>query len=66
MLDQPRLDPELLNRFAAIVGAKYAITDKAAQEPYLVEMRDLLSRPHAAGVAAGHGGRSRRYPQARQ
>ena len=41
MLDQPRLDPELLNRFAAIVGAKYAITDKAAQEPYLVEMRDL-------------------------
>ena len=41
MLDQPRLDPELLNRFAAIVGAKYALTDKAAQEPYLVEMRDL-------------------------
>jgi D-lactate dehydrogenase (cytochrome) len=41
MLDQPRLDPELLNRFTAIVGAKYALTDKAAQEPYLVEMRDL-------------------------
>src|ERR1700704_5268042 len=41
MLDQPRLDPELLSRFAAIVGARYAITDKAAQEPYLVEMRDL-------------------------
>jgi len=42
MLDQPRLDPNLLNRFAAIVGPKYAITDKAAQEPYLVEMRDLF------------------------
>ncbi len=41
MLDQPRLDPELLSRFAAIVGTRYAITDKAAQEPYLVEMRDL-------------------------
>ncbi len=41
MLDQPRLDPELLSRFAAIVGTKYAVTDKSAQEPYLVEMRDL-------------------------
>ena len=41
MLDQPRLDPELLNRFAAIVGAKYAITDKSAQAPFLLEMRDL-------------------------
>ena len=41
MLDQPGLDPELLNRFRTIVGAKYALTDKAAQEPYLVEMRDL-------------------------
>jgi FAD/FMN-containing dehydrogenase len=42
MLDQPRLDPELLNRFAAIVGTKYAVTDKQAQEPFLVEMRDLF------------------------
>lgn len=33
--------PELLARFIAIVGAKYAITDKDAQEPYLVEMRHL-------------------------
>ena len=41
MLDQPRLSPELLSRFAAIVGTKYAITEKAAQQPYLVEMRDL-------------------------
>ena len=32
---------ELLARFAAIVGAKYAITDPVAQESYLVEMRDL-------------------------
>jgi FAD/FMN-containing dehydrogenase len=36
------LSADLLARFAAIVGAKYAITDKAAQEPYLVEMRDLF------------------------
>jgi len=41
MLDQPRLNPDLLKRFAAIVGEKYAITDRAAQAPYLVEMRDL-------------------------
>ena len=32
---------ELLSRFAAIVGEKYAITDKQAQLPYLTEMRDL-------------------------
>jgi len=38
---QPTLAPDLLARFAAIVGAKHAITDAQAQEPYLVEMRDL-------------------------
>jgi FAD/FMN-containing dehydrogenase len=41
MLDQPRLNSELLKRFAAIVGAKYALSDREAQIPYLVEMRDL-------------------------
>jgi D-lactate dehydrogenase (cytochrome) len=35
------LSPDLLCRFIAIVGEKYAITDPQAQEPYLVEMRDL-------------------------
>jgi D-lactate dehydrogenase (cytochrome) len=34
-------DPGLLSRFAAIVGEKHAITEPAAQTPYLVEMRDL-------------------------
>ena len=33
--------PESLSRFAAIVGAKYAITDPADQQGYLVEWRDL-------------------------
>src|SRR5260370_16347995 len=33
--------PELLARFAAIVGKKYAVTAPAAQAPYLVEMRGL-------------------------
>jgi FAD/FMN-containing dehydrogenase len=37
-----KLAPELLARFTGIVGVKYAVTDKAAQEPYLVEMRDLF------------------------
>jgi D-lactate dehydrogenase (cytochrome) len=32
---------DLLARFAQVVGEKYAITDPAAQAPYLVEMRDL-------------------------
>ncbi len=49
MLDKPpknppaKTDPALLARFAAIVGDKYAITDPAAQAPYLVEMRGLFS-----------------------
>jgi FAD/FMN-containing dehydrogenase len=35
------LSPELLARFIAIVGEKYAVTDAAEQEPYLVESRGL-------------------------
>src|SRR5712671_6699702 len=35
-------DPDLLARFAAIVGEKNAITDPQAQAPYLVEMRDMF------------------------
>jgi FAD/FMN-containing dehydrogenase len=43
MLDKSPSAPDaaLLARFAAIVGDKYAITDPQAQEPYVVEMRDL-------------------------
>ena len=36
-----RLSPELAARFAAIVGERYAITDKAELEPYLTEQRGL-------------------------
>ncbi len=36
------LDPVLLARFAAIVGARHAVTDPQAQAPYLVEMRDMF------------------------
>src|ERR1700722_14719645 len=35
------LAPELIARFAAIVGDRYAVTDPATQEPYLVEGRGL-------------------------
>src|SRR5262252_3760085 len=38
---KPSVSPDLLSRFAKIVGEKYAITDPAMQEPYLREMRDL-------------------------
>ena len=36
-----KLAADLLARFIAIVGQKYAVTDPSAQAPYLVEMRDL-------------------------
>ena len=39
--DEVHIKSDLLARFAAIVGEKYAITDPAMQEPYLREMRDL-------------------------
>jgi FAD/FMN-containing dehydrogenase len=35
------LAADLLARFIGIVGQKYAVTDRQAQEPYLIEMRDL-------------------------
>jgi D-lactate dehydrogenase (cytochrome) len=38
---KPSVSPELLSRFARIVGERYAVTDPAMQEPYLREMRDL-------------------------
>jgi FAD/FMN-containing dehydrogenase len=38
---KPSVAPELLARFATIVGEKYAVTDPGMQEPYLVEMRDI-------------------------
>ena len=48
--------PDLLPRFAAIVGDRYAITDPAALEPFLVEGRGLyhgrssmLLRPGSVG-----------------
>jgi D-lactate dehydrogenase (cytochrome) len=39
--DEVQIKSDLLARFAAIVGEKYAITDPALQEQYLREMRDL-------------------------
>ena len=48
LLDKPpnkpstETDPALLARFSAIVGDKYAVTDAALKEPYLVEMRGLF------------------------
>ena len=48
--------PDLLPRFAAIVGDKYAITDPAALEPFLIESRgiyhgrtSMLLRPGSVG-----------------
>jgi D-lactate dehydrogenase (cytochrome) len=38
---KPTLPAALLTRFTEIVGEKYAITDVAAQQPYVIELRDL-------------------------
>ena len=38
---KPPVSPDLFARFAAIVGERYAVTDPAMQEPYLIEMRGL-------------------------
>ena len=40
-LASQKIGSELLARFAAIVGERYAIINPASQEPYLREMRDL-------------------------
>jgi FAD/FMN-containing dehydrogenase len=39
-VQMPALAADLLDRFRAIVGERYAITEPDAQTPYLVEMRD--------------------------
>src|ERR1700710_88928 len=38
----PSLSPELVARFRAIVGDKYAVTDAADIAPYVTEERDLF------------------------
>ena len=38
----PPPSPDLIPRFTAIVGDKYAIRDPEKQVPYLVEMRDMF------------------------
>ena len=59
MLDKPEdrpaktINPDVLARFAAIVGEKYAITDPLLQAPYLVEMRDLFKGRSAMVLRPG-------------
>src|SRR5258707_7222566 len=59
------LSPELIARFAAIVGEKYAITDPVDQEPYLIEGRGLyrgstplVLRPGSVAEVAAIGKRA--------
>jgi FAD/FMN-containing dehydrogenase len=40
-MPERKLSPELKARFIEIVGEKYAITDPAIQQTYLIEMRDI-------------------------
>ena len=60
------LRPDLLARFAAIVGDKYAITDPQAQAPYLRRDARHVPWPHADGAAARLGRRGVGDPQARR
>ncbi len=48
----PRLTPDLIGRFAAIVGEKYAVTDQHDIAPYVTEERMLYQRAHAARACA--------------
>ncbi|HEY2684995.1 MAG TPA: FAD-binding protein, partial [Steroidobacteraceae bacterium] len=45
--------PDLLARFIAIVGARYAVTDPAEQEQYLVESRNLFRGTSPAVLRPG-------------
>ena len=45
--------PDLLVRFIAIVGARYAVTDPAEQEPYLTESRNLYRGTSPAVLRPG-------------
>jgi FAD/FMN-containing dehydrogenase len=45
--------PDLLARFVALVGEKYAVTDPAEQEPYLVEGRNLYRGKSPAVLRPG-------------
>jgi D-lactate dehydrogenase (cytochrome) len=52
----PAPSPELLARFAALVGEKYAVADAAAQAPYLAEMRGLYHGRSALVLRPGTPG----------
>ena len=45
--------PDLLARFIALVGEKYAVTDPAEQEKYLVEGRNLYRGTSPAVLRPG-------------
>jgi D-lactate dehydrogenase (cytochrome) len=47
------LAPDLLARFVTLVGEKYAVTDPAEQEPYLVEGRNLYRGTSPAVLRPG-------------
>ena len=49
----PPLPPELIAKFRAIVGDKYAVTDAADIAPYVTEERDLFHGRSPFGAAAG-------------
>jgi len=55
----PPVSPELIDRFGAIVGPRYAVTDPAEVQPYLIEPRDtyvgrspLVLRPGSVAEVA--------------
>jgi D-lactate dehydrogenase (cytochrome) len=50
---KPNLSPDLMSRFAAIVGDKFAITDPQVMHSYLVEMRDLYQGRSALVLRPG-------------
>ena len=57
--------PELLARFAAIVGDKGALTDPADIQPYCQEWRDKYFGRTPMVLRPGFGGRGQRDLEAR-
>ena len=62
----PPLPPELIAKFRAIVGDKYAVTDTADIAPYLTEERDLFHGKSPLVLRPGSTAEVVRDLQARQ
>jgi hypothetical protein len=62
----PPLSSELIAKFRAIVGGKYAVTDAADIAPYVTEERDLFRGRSPLVLRPGSGAAGRQYRAGRR